>query len=225
MSNKKYRWHSSEGSCEKCQALNNTEYSSESEIPDKPHPHCKCYIVVVEDDADKCECIEDALEEMDEVIGDAEVLKVDVQEEIAYFTSVIVKYNNNIVLIAALENCIDGLQQIVGTIGDFIRNYREMREANTIGADKYFHSKANCDAAQRGKIGELVAKGISDLREFTDLFKNVLVKGMSIAESLEDSAGDQEANEYGREQGKKHPDEESGVLVDIYRPEGLPDRY
>ena len=32
MSNKKYRWHSSEGSCEKCQALNNTEYDSEKEI-------------------------------------------------------------------------------------------------------------------------------------------------------------------------------------------------
>ena len=34
MSNKKYRWHSSEGSCEKCQALNNTEYNSEKEIPE-----------------------------------------------------------------------------------------------------------------------------------------------------------------------------------------------
>ena len=212
MSNKKYRWHSSEGSCEKCQALNNTEYSSEKDIPDKPHPNCKCYVEVVEEEI--CDCVEDALEEMDEV-----------QEEIVYFSSVIVKYNNDVVLIAALESCIDGLQQIVGAIGDFIRNYREMREANTIGADKYFHSKANCDAAKRGKIGELVAKGISDLREFTDLFKNVLVKGMSIAESLEDSAEDQKANEYGREQGKNNPDIDSDVLVDIYRPNGLPEKY
>ena len=85
--------------------------------------------------------------------------------------------------------------------------------------------KANCDAAKRGKIGELVAKGISDLREFTDLFKNVLVKGMSIAESLEDSAEDQKANEYGREQGKNNPDIDSDVLVDIYRPNGLPEKY
>ena len=169
MSNKKYSWHSSEGSCEKCQALNNTEYSAEKEIPDKPHPNCKCYVEVVEEEM--CDCVEDALEEMDKVIGDAEILKEDVQEEIVYFSSVIVKYNNDVVLIAALESCIDGLQQIVGAIGDFIRNYREMRKANTIGADKYFHSKANCDAAKRGKIGELVAKGISDLREFTDLFK------------------------------------------------------
>ena len=46
---------------------------------------------------------------------------------------------------------------------------------------------------------------------------------MSIAESLEDSADDQKANEYGREQGKNSPDRD--VLVDIYRPNGLPDRY
>lgn len=225
MSNKKYRWHSSEGSCEKCQALNNTEYNSESEIPDKPHPHCKCYVEVIEDNADQCDCIEEALGEIDELIGDAEVLERDIQAEVAYFTSFIIKHQAYPTLISVLESCVDGLQQIIGSIGDFIRNYKDMREANTIGADKYFHSKANCDASKRGKIGEIVAKGISDLREFTDLFKNVLVKGMSIAESLEDSAGDQEANEYGREQGRKHPDIDSDVLVDIYRPNGLPDRY
>lgn len=100
-----------------------------------------------------------------------------------------------------------------------------MKEANTIGADKYFHSKANCDGAKRGKLGEAVAKGISDLREFTDLFKNVLFKGMTIKESQEDSRGDQEANKYGREQGKNNPDKDSKVLVDIYRPIGLPEKY
>ena len=48
---------------------------------------------------------------------------------------------------------------------------------------------------------------------------------MSIAESLEDSAKDQEANEYGREQGKNNPNVDSDVLVDIYRPNGLPEKY
>ena len=37
-----------------------------------------------------------------------------------------------------------------------------MKDANTIGADKYFHSKANCDGAKRGELGAKVAKGISD---------------------------------------------------------------
>lgn len=70
MSNKKYRWHSSEGSCEKCQALNNTEYSSEKDIPDKPHPNCKFYVEVVEDNS-ICDCIKDFLAQVGEFIAEA----------------------------------------------------------------------------------------------------------------------------------------------------------
>jgi len=41
-------------------------------------------------------------------------------------------------------------EQAVGAVGDFVGNYMDMREANTIGADRYFHCKANCEAAKRG---------------------------------------------------------------------------
>ena len=34
---------------------------------------------------------------------------------------------------------------------------RDMRDANTIGADKYFHSKANYEAANRGTGGRHAA--------------------------------------------------------------------
>ena len=84
-----------------------------------------------------------------------------------------------------------GLNQVVGAIDDFARNYKEMREANTIGADKYFHCKANCEAAQRGEGGEAIAILISDLREFIDRW----VKG----DPEEASEADQEANQHGRE--------------------------
>lgn len=30
------------------------------------------------------------------------------------------------------------------SVGDFVTCYRDMRDANTIGADKYFHCLANC---------------------------------------------------------------------------------
>lgn len=50
----------------------------------------------------------------------------------------------------------------------FINNYQDMRDANTIGADKYFHCKANCEAAQVSNIGSGVAKTISDTREWVD---------------------------------------------------------
>lgn len=221
--NYKYIWHSNDCACEKCQALEGTEYDYEKDIPDKPHPNCKCYIEVVEQD--RCDCLDDLLVEIETIIGDAITLQSEMLSGIYFFSNILINKKCSHTALSIIESCIDALEQIIGTVNDFIRNYNDMKDANTIGADKYFHSKANCDGAKRGEIGSLVAKGISDLREFTDLFKNVLIKGMTVAESLEDSAGDQEANYYGREQGKKHPDIDSRILVDRYRPNGLPKRY
>jgi hypothetical protein len=65
-----------------------------------------------------------------------------------------------------------------------------MRDANTIGADKYFHCKANCQASRRGKAGETTACAISNAREWVD--QNI--KGDSAAAS----AADQVANAAGR---------------------------
>lgn len=48
---------------------------------------------------------------------------------------------------------------------------------------------------------------------------------MTLAESLQDSKEDQEANVYGREQGAKYPEVESRILIDKYRPNGLPNKY
>jgi hypothetical protein len=51
---------------------------------------------------------------------------------------------------------------------DFISNYTDMRTANTIGADKYFHCTANCQATNRGDGGWNAARFISETRELTD---------------------------------------------------------
>ncbi|XP_007953821.1 LOW QUALITY PROTEIN: serum amyloid A-2 protein-like [Orycteropus afer afer] len=97
---------------------------------------------------------------------------------------------------------------------DMLRAYTDMREANYIGADKYFHARGNYDAAQRGLGGAWAAKVISDAREnlkrVTDLFKY----GDS-GHGAEDSRADQAANEWGR----------SGKDPNHFRPDGLPDKY
>ncbi|XP_024414633.2 serum amyloid A-2 protein isoform X2 [Desmodus rotundus] len=94
------------------------------------------------------------------------------------------------------------------------RAYSDMREANYIGADKYFHARGNYDAAQRGPGGAWAAKVISDAREqsqrVTDLFKY----GDS-GHGVEDSRQDQEANKWGW----------SGKDPNRFRPAGLPDKY
>lgn len=45
---------------------------------------------------------------------------------------------------------------------------------------KYFHAKANCEAAQRGIVGEMIAKAIGDLREFVDSYKNIHIKNIQL---------------------------------------------
>uniref|UniRef100_A0A8C1UFB8 Serum amyloid A protein n=1 Tax=Cyprinus carpio TaxID=7962 RepID=A0A8C1UFB8_CYPCA len=64
--------------------------------------------------------------------------------------------------------------QAIGGAKDMWRAYRDMREADTIGADKYFHARGNYDAANRGPGGRWAAEVISDAREalqaLTDYF-------------------------------------------------------
>uniref|UniRef100_A0A8C3PIB7 Serum amyloid A protein n=1 Tax=Calidris pygmaea TaxID=425635 RepID=A0A8C3PIB7_9CHAR len=90
---------------------------------------------------------------------------------------------------------------------DMFRAYKDMREANYIGADKYFHARGNYDAAQRGPGGAWAAKVISDARERW--------QGGVSGRGAEDTRADQEANEWGRNGGDPNR----------YRPAGLPSKY
>ncbi|MDH5255528.1 MAG: hypothetical protein OEW72_06375, partial [Gammaproteobacteria bacterium] len=97
----------------------------------------------------------------------------------------------------------------------FLRNYQDMRTANVIGADKYFHCKANCEATRCGGLGQPAACTASDLREWWD--QNI--KGYPPSDSL----ADQVANEYGRNHAG-----DPGTCRDVcapFRPRGLPSVY
>ncbi|GBF23359.1 hypothetical protein tpqmel_0763 [Candidatus Gastranaerophilus sp. (ex Termes propinquus)] len=226
----KYVWVSN-GGCAACDALDGQEFE-EGEVPEAPHPNCQCTVEAVEgedgDENEPCtgceELFDTETQELEDMIGDAENLISEIETAIDEFLDFL---NDNFIepVKEVVSATIDALEQIIGTVGDFIQNYFDMRGADTKYADKYFHAKANCNGAQRGEIGEAVAKGLSDLREYSDHFADVYIKGKSEAESARDSAEDQEANEYGREQGKKYPDEACEVLIEILRPRGLPERY
>jgi hypothetical protein len=100
-------------------------------------------------------------------------------------------------------------------MGDFYRNYMDMRNANWIGADKYFHCKANFQAASRGPGGVFFATHFGNLREIWDQ----RIKGYP----RWDSIADQEANKWGRDQ--------VGIVLEPciacgkFRPIGLPLQY
>ena len=115
------------------------------------------------------------------------------------------------------RNSWDTLVQTMEGTGYFIENYSDMRTANTIGADKYFHCKANCQAAQLGATGVDVAKFISDTREYAD----VKIFGSSIA----DSYADQFANVHERTNGALSPNTPCSIICGPYRPNGLDPRF
>jgi len=104
-----------------------------------------------------------------------------------------------------------------GGLGDFANNYIDMRQANTIGADKYFHCKANCESAQRGPGGEDAACVVSDTRELLDQH----IKGYPAL----DSAADQVANQYGRNQGAVNRGIICEQICAPFRPNGLTTQY
>ena len=105
--------------------------------------------------------------------------------------------------------------QAAGATADFWRNYSDMRTANTIGADKYFHCKANCEATRRGRAGESMACRISDTREWFDQ----TVKG----DPASASEADQAANTFGRSHAGTSGT--CAVVCGVYRPNGLPSGY
>ncbi|XP_033747075.1 LOW QUALITY PROTEIN: uncharacterized protein LOC117332300 [Pecten maximus] len=90
---------------------------------------------------------------------------------------------------------------------DMYRGYKDMRDANWKNSDKYFHARANHDAARHGPGGRWAAKVISDARENWQ-------SGVS-GRGHEDTRADQEANRWGRNGGDPNK----------YRPAGLPSRY
>jgi len=51
---------------------------------------------------------------------------------------------------------------------DFLCNYLDMRNFNTIDVDKYFHYKANCEATKQGQGGKGAACDVSNTREKFD---------------------------------------------------------
>ena len=116
------------------------------------------------------------------------------------------------------EDIIEFFPDAIGADIDFAQNYVNMRQANTIGADKYFHCKANCEAASRGPGGTLESLILSELREQMDEH----IKG----DSPQSCIADRQANNRGRQGGRNNSKGEScQQICSPFRPMGLPPNY
>ena len=116
-----------------------------------------------------------------------------------------------------LEDVVEFYPDAFGADKDFWDNYTDMRDANTIGADKYFHCKANCEAARRGPGGATEAALVSELRELLDEY----VKGDPPAACDADRA----ANDHGRQAGENNRNVDCSQACNKFRPNGLDPKY
>lgn len=214
-----FKWHTGGAKpCFACSRWNGRTFANLAEVPDLPvHPHCECFIEAVDDSA--------ARNELNLVGNDLERVRNGVQQAL----ETIAKYQLSSwfgeSVLSAIRRLVDDMQQFAQTVEIFWRNYQDMKAANTIGADKYFHSKANAEAAQLGPTGEAVADFIGKAREVTDFWKYLLRDKMAVESIIEDMNNDLKANTYGRQVGRNNPDTPAGDLVDVYRPAGLDIKY
>ena len=115
------------------------------------------------------------------------------------------------------EDIVEFFPDAIGADLDFIRNYLDMREANTIGADKYFHCKANCQAARRGPGGDLESTLLSETRELTDQY----IKG----DPRNACDADRAANDLGRRAGRNNRNVNCADACKSFRPSSLDSKY
>ena len=106
---------------------------------------------------------------------------------------------------------------IVHAASSFWNNYWNMRDAQTPGADRYFHCMANCQAAKRGSVAYGTSIVLSELKEAHDQY----VKGYPAS----DSDADRAANAAGRCTASQSPGTDCKSICDAFRPPSLDPRY
>lgn len=277
----KYVWHSENGehTCDVCSDLDGQEFDYYDEVPERPHPNCRCYIEIVEyddvnsapesnEEGEPC----DVLEQVDELITEIESAKDEVNSYIEDLQADIEDYENDLERVNKLiqendltieilsedygmhlpncENNIDieyeqvnsqkiSLEEIlqdikrllemgragVGTFLIFVSNYVALLIRAYIlkqyEMDKYYHSKANCEAVQAfGELGEEAATLLSDTKEKIDQYRNFYAKShnVTIKEAIADSERDQVANRLGRERARQYPNCKCYELMSDLKP-------
>ncbi len=73
-----YEWVAEKTACEVCQSMNGVIYDSANDIPDRPHPNCKCHIEIIEKESD--ETVTDPLEDYSKKRRDKEQTLLEIKE-------------------------------------------------------------------------------------------------------------------------------------------------
>ena len=126
-----YMWVSEAGACEKCQALDGKIYNTADEIPDKPHPNCKCWI--------------DLIENPDVIIDPIEQIRAEKREEESVKLELL-KLEGDI---KCLEDECDILLDNLQSEEDYMKQFDEYIINSIENADELNIEKENLDIAKK----------------------------------------------------------------------------
>lgn len=264
----KYVWHSenSEHTCDACKSLDGKVFDSYDEVPERPHPNCRCTIEIVEENENSeaqtsnneiklCDTIyeiesiiseiEENIQETKTLLSEVETTVQDLENDALRVQNLIQDANNTLrslseeygkhlpecknnvdrdyaymyakraewqTLLHDILGLLNPIKAFLKTLKIFVLNYIELLyhayHLKEFEMDKYYHSKANCEATQEmGIIGEKSAIFLSNKKEQFDQWNNIYAKShkVTIEEAIADSERDQTANRLGRERGRKYP--------------------
>lgn len=222
ISNVKYVWHSENGknTCDKCKALDGKEFDFEDEVPERPHPNCKCYVEIVEDKKDKpkdendepCDCYK-FIEQINELLEKITNLKEAIKIRSSYLVEQL-NFDLNLYHENWGQTILEQYASLDNVLGDLASNFVESRENIFENSDKFYHMKANCKVAQREDvISSKIAEGAGNFRESLQLMSALISEEESFEQALKDFQADTRANMIGREIGKNYPYDDCGEVI------------
>jgi hypothetical protein len=211
-------------------------------VPARPHPNCHCWVEIIEDyDENKneseepCDCLfrlEEWLNECEYACSEAETIENSMannKEEINNIINYVSSYPLNAfsellfeaedLISNTVETLSDLLSQIVESINIFRNNYNDLVNLKKeVGhyvnwSAEYYHTNANCQAAQLGDAGEKAAITLGYIRELGDFPKEILTKGQSVKQAFNNSIHDLKVNEEGRKIGRENPYGDCGEII------------
>lgn len=183
--NEYWIWKSEKGknTCEKCKSLDGKIFYSEDEIPEKPHPNCKCEVVKVSSQTkfEPCSCIYELnqlsknvqeiianskpfLENIYEINTNLEINEEKTEEllKLAYLN----KSNFEDEIHKHAKNCPNSVDNVYKEIVNKIIDYEKLKKENNKQAENLYQLKKNIENFDKETKNILI--DVEQLKEFSN---------------------------------------------------------
>lgn len=222
--NLKYIWHTEPDACEECRKLDGTVYYIKEDIPEKPHPNCKCSIEEVSVNEDNCDCSK-LIQQIDDLLTDINKLRQVISISSTNLKDIL-SYDLSIKIENVGQALLENFARFDTSLGDLANSFVESRNNIYENSDKYYHMNGYCKVGQRkSRISSQIALGVGKFRELYQGVMSVITQEKSLADAIKEYNEDTNANNQGYELGKHIPNLECDIIIDRVFPYKIWEKY